>query len=356
MAERSITSAVDDPADFNVSSLLDHGRRTPTNVELDVPFLPSETHSSERSTTPAPLFHNSNLTTAFEQIHHELARGPDRASSAPPTDASDPESWQPTAYLDSSSSLEWLNATPRSALVLRIRALEQAVQYVLSAFKQTLQPAPVDDRQTQRPGHSRSASRASTISAIANSRAPSRQAATATMRSLKSKHTDIPNEYLCPITYDIMVDPVCAADGFTYERESIRTWLVEHATSPMTGSPLASNWLFPNQCLRALIRDFCDQHGVPLPEMEGPLVAEEHNPAMSMLFNRPGERSNYIPVDSTIRTHRQSNATAGGVTFLEAATGRDFAALARMQGRGQSNGRSPSVVPEPRASVACVVM
>ncbi|KAJ6671804.1 U BOX DOMAIN-CONTAINING [Salix viminalis] len=47
----------------------------------------------------------------------------------------------------------------------------------------------------------------------------------------------IPHEFLCPITLEIMVDPVIVATGQTYERESIQKWLnSNHRTCPKTGS------------------------------------------------------------------------------------------------------------------------
>jgi len=36
---------------------------------------------------------------------------------------------------------------------------------------------------------------------------------------------DIPEEYICPVTQDIMVDPVIAQDGHTYERKNITEWV-----------------------------------------------------------------------------------------------------------------------------------
>jgi hypothetical protein len=33
-----------------------------------------------------------------------------------------------------------------------------------------------------------------------------------------------PDEYYCPITKELMVDPVIAMDGMTYEKDSIREW------------------------------------------------------------------------------------------------------------------------------------
>eukprot|EP00045_Choanoeca_perplexa_P015156 m.184353 g.184353 ORF g.184353 m.184353 type:complete len:382 (+) comp16905_c0_seq3:166-1311(+) len=347
--------------------------RTPTNDNRhDSPFLPSETSSSYRAgvvTPAAPLFNNLSLASAFEQLHQDLARGPARTATPHNIDLDDPvEAWQPTAYLDSSSSSEWLQAAPREALTLRIRALEQAVQYVLASFKQTVQLSDspsesVSSLPSSHASHSRSPSRASTISAIANSRAPSRRAATATTRSLKSQHTDIPSEFLCPITYDIMVDPVVAADGFSYERESIRTWFLDHATSPLTGSAVPTPWIFPNQALRILIRDFCEKHGVPLPELAAPSQAEHQAPINLQALTRPGERSNYIPSDSTTRTHRQAAASGDGVTFLEAATGRDLTSpqainsVAHQGGHGHQAAMLPSsLAPEARPSAACIMM
>ena len=44
----------------------------------------------------------------------------------------------------------------------------------------------------------------------------------------------IPANYLCPITVQIMFDPVIAEDGCTYEREAIEKWFNNgHDTSPM---------------------------------------------------------------------------------------------------------------------------
>ena len=37
---------------------------------------------------------------------------------------------------------------------------------------------------------------------------------------------------------ELFVDPVLAADGFTYERSAIEGWISRKATSPMTNEPL----------------------------------------------------------------------------------------------------------------------
>ena len=65
--------------------------------------------------------------------------------------------------------------------------------------------------------------------------------------------SELSNESLiCPITGEIMKDPVMALDGHTYEREAISTWFQEHQTSPLTGSHLESKTLITNHTLRKL--------------------------------------------------------------------------------------------------------
>ena len=59
--------------------------------------------------------------------------------------------------------------------------------------------------------------------------------------------------FLCPISHEVMRDPVAALDGHSYERANIERWLQEQITSPLTGMRLASRLLIPNHALRASI-------------------------------------------------------------------------------------------------------
>jgi len=45
---------------------------------------------------------------------------------------------------------------------------------------------------------------------------------------------EIPDEFKCPISLEIMKEPVLCSDGFYYERECIIDWLHHHNRSPMT--------------------------------------------------------------------------------------------------------------------------
>ena len=66
----------------------------------------------------------------------------------------------------------------------------------------------------------------------------------------------VPEQYLCPITLQIMQDPVITADGHTYEREAIEEWLRTRTTSPSTGAPLPHRVLTPSIALRQLIAEY----------------------------------------------------------------------------------------------------
>uniref|UniRef100_A0A8C3KXN0 WD repeat, SAM and U-box domain-containing protein 1 n=1 Tax=Chrysolophus pictus TaxID=9089 RepID=A0A8C3KXN0_CHRPC len=64
----------------------------------------------------------------------------------------------------------------------------------------------------------------------------------------------VPDEFLCPITRELMKDPVIAADGYSYEKEAIENWISnKRRSSPMTNLPLPSLVLTPNRTLKMAI-------------------------------------------------------------------------------------------------------
>ena len=71
-----------------------------------------------------------------------------------------------------------------------------------------------------------------------------------------AKAAEVPDDYICPITTEIMTDPVITADGFTYERAAITEWLRTKDTSPKTGATLESKALIPNHLVRGMICAF----------------------------------------------------------------------------------------------------
>eukprot|EP01083_Nonionella_stella_P166644 557752_1 len=61
-------------------------------------------------------------------------------------------------------------------------------------------------------------------------------------------------EFVCPITLEVMKDPVITADGVTYERSGITDWLKNNDISPATGLILKHKQLVPNYALKSLIQ------------------------------------------------------------------------------------------------------
>lgn len=70
---------------------------------------------------------------------------------------------------------------------------------------------------------------------------------------------NIPNEFICPITSEIMSDPVMLTDGQVYEKKAIQKWLTNHNTSPLTKIIVDKNILIPCFPLRILIQKFLDE-------------------------------------------------------------------------------------------------
>ncbi|XP_048455515.1 WD repeat, SAM and U-box domain-containing protein 1 isoform X1 [Rhincodon typus] len=65
---------------------------------------------------------------------------------------------------------------------------------------------------------------------------------------------EVPDEFLCPISREIMTDPVIASDGYSYEREAIESWInTKKRTSPMTNKPLETSLITPNRTLKMAI-------------------------------------------------------------------------------------------------------
>ncbi|GMI70759.1 plant U-box 19 [Hibiscus trionum] len=67
----------------------------------------------------------------------------------------------------------------------------------------------------------------------------------------------------CPISLEMMSDPVTLSTGHTYDRRSILKWFNSgNATCPKTGEKLTSTELVPNLVLKAMIQQFCAGNGI----------------------------------------------------------------------------------------------
>lgn len=78
-----------------------------------------------------------------------------------------------------------------------------------------------------------------------------------------------PEDFRCPISLELMTDPVTVSTGQTYDRSSIQKWLkAGNSICPKTGEKLINTELVPNSTLRKLIQQFCEDNGVSLAKSE----------------------------------------------------------------------------------------
>ncbi|KAI7992368.1 U-box domain-containing protein 4 [Camellia lanceoleosa] len=76
----------------------------------------------------------------------------------------------------------------------------------------------------------------------------------------------VPADFCCPLSLELMTDPVIVASGQTYERAFIRKWIDLGLTvCPKTRQTLAHTNLIPNYTVKALIANWCEVNNVKLP-------------------------------------------------------------------------------------------
>ncbi|XP_078160101.1 U-box domain-containing protein 11-like [Carex rostrata] len=76
----------------------------------------------------------------------------------------------------------------------------------------------------------------------------------------------IPEDFRCPISLELMRDPVIVSTGQTYERAFIQRWIDNgNRTCPKTQQKLQNTTLTPNYVLRSLIMQWCEEHGIDPP-------------------------------------------------------------------------------------------
>lgn len=88
--------------------------------------------------------------------------------------------------------------------------------------------------------------------------------------TIKHRSPVIPDDFRCPISLELMKDPVIVSTGQTYERSCIQKWLdAGHKTCPKTQQTLLHTALTPNYVLKSLIALWCENNGIELPKKLG---------------------------------------------------------------------------------------
>uniref|UniRef100_A0A0E0NG30 U-box domain-containing protein n=1 Tax=Oryza rufipogon TaxID=4529 RepID=A0A0E0NG30_ORYRU len=148
---------------------------------------------------------------------------------------------------------------------------------------------------------------------------------------------EVPSYFLCPISLEIMRDPVTLATGITYDRSSIERWMFGggggdggKGTCPVTRRQLApaEREATPNHTLRRLIQAWCAAHAVerfptPRPPVDSCRVAALVDEGTTTMLGSGGRQRQLaalreikaIAAESD-RNKRCVEATPGAVEFL----------------------------------------
>lgn len=77
--------------------------------------------------------------------------------------------------------------------------------------------------------------------------------------TVKDIDKKVNENFLCPISHEIMTEPVLAADGNTYDRKNIEKWLEIKSTSPLTNNYM-DTCLTPNLLICKLINEAVNEN------------------------------------------------------------------------------------------------
>ncbi|XP_073052500.1 E3 ubiquitin-protein ligase PUB23-like [Primulina eburnea] len=136
---------------------------------------------------------------------------------------------------------------------------------------------------------------------------------------------EIPPYFLCPITLDIMKDPVTISTGITYDRDSIENWIfsLEKITCPVTKQLLFDTELTPNITLRRLIQSWCVLHASQgVERLPTPKAPTSRSQILKLLndANSPDMQMNCLQRLKSISYQNQANKrcmeTVGTAEFL----------------------------------------
>ncbi|XP_023533630.1 U-box domain-containing protein 4-like [Cucurbita pepo subsp. pepo] len=84
-------------------------------------------------------------------------------------------------------------------------------------------------------------------------------------QSQSSGPVSIPTDFCCPLSLELMTDPVIVASGQTYERVFIKNWIdMGLNVCPKTRQTLVHTNLIPNYTVKALIANWCETNNVKL--------------------------------------------------------------------------------------------
>lgn len=75
----------------------------------------------------------------------------------------------------------------------------------------------------------------------------------------------VPAAFLCPISMEIMTQPVVTPSGGSFQRSALLDWIRQHHTDPVSGAPLRSDQVFPNLAMRDMIHAWANGDRMTVP-------------------------------------------------------------------------------------------
>ncbi|XP_030444009.2 E3 ubiquitin-protein ligase PUB22-like [Syzygium oleosum] len=170
------------------------------------------------------------------------------------------------------------------------------------------------------------------------------------------EEVEIPSFFVCPISLQLMKDPVTVPTGITYDRESIEKWLfsAKNGTCPVTKQAISGCDLTPNHTLRRLIQSWCTlnaAHGIeriptPKPPISKSQVAKLLREAKSPdMRNKCLKRLRSIAAENA--TNRCCLEAAGAADFLATLVKNETSASSALLDKTSSNCCSFEVTTRP---------
>ncbi|PVH87391.1 hypothetical protein DL98DRAFT_448903 [Cadophora sp. DSE1049] len=106
----------------------------------------------------------------------------------------------------------------------------------------------------------------------------------------------VPHEFACPISRDVMEDPVFTCDGFTFDRNAIERWFQIRDSSPLTGLVLDNTDLRSNGELSIKIKDWIGGGDIILGDTNRSSRTRSSSVTITVrFFSRLGEFTRKVP-------------------------------------------------------------
>ncbi|KAJ4954746.1 hypothetical protein NE237_011529 [Protea cynaroides] len=115
----------------------------------------------------------------------------------------------------------------------------------------------------------------------------------------------VPPYFRCPLSLELMLDPVIVASGQTYERAFIQKWLDQGLNiCPKTRQALSHTNLIPNYTVKALIANWCEDNNIKI------FSTSDCNYMSSPPLSRNVSFHDFVPQDSFHGSLHSSNSTS----------------------------------------------